>query len=44
LPLPIDTRRVSVHGLEALMLLFIVNPSTEHELYLKLFITCGGGL
>jgi hypothetical protein len=26
------------------MLLFDVNPTTEHELYLKLFITCGGGL
>jgi hypothetical protein len=23
---------------------FNVNPSSEHELYLRLFITCGGGL
>jgi hypothetical protein len=26
------------------MLLFTINPPSEHELYLKLFITCGGGL
>jgi hypothetical protein len=28
----------------ACMLLFENHPANEHELYLKLFITCGGGL